>query len=95
MASAFAFAFAVKRQSLCVSNLAATLHSPLRTYSLASIIDTLKMFLPAFIIALLTWPALVLSLSIELTPKQRNVTKGEATQFHYKPKDQIVSKLYL
>ncbi|KAF2444920.1 hypothetical protein P171DRAFT_431703 [Karstenula rhodostoma CBS 690.94] len=51
------------------------------------------MLLPAFIIALLAWPALVLSLSIELTPKQRNVTRGATTKFHYKPKDQIATNV--
>ncbi|KAK7191462.1 hypothetical protein DPSP01_002937 [Paraphaeosphaeria sporulosa] len=51
------------------------------------------MLLPTFIIALLAWPALVLSLSIELTPKQRNVTRGAATQFHYKPKDTVATNV--
>ncbi|KAF9740237.1 hypothetical protein PMIN06_007041 [Paraphaeosphaeria minitans] len=51
------------------------------------------MLIPAFTIALLAWPALVHSLSIELTPKQRNVTRGETTQFHYKPKDHIATNV--
>ncbi|KAJ4349854.1 uncharacterized protein N0V89_008473 [Didymosphaeria variabile] len=49
------------------------------------------MFFTAFLVAFVTWPALVVSLSIQLTPSQRNVTRGETTEFHYKPKDDTVS----